>query len=222
MATHQSLGGMTDEALLKRMLDIHSEKYDEVFWSFFNAEVLSTLPDEIVAVDLGCGPGLFLHELASRCLNPTLYGYDVTQAMVDYAMMLEWPREMPTLSLHDVGTQLLPLTSDSVHLLCMTSVLHIIDNPLFVLKEIRRVLTQGGIFFLNDWIRHPLKDYLDRRAKNQSEEGNETLQLSGLRLFPVHNKFTVEDWEWLLSQAGFDVRSYPARLPTHQIFISTV
>lgn len=172
---------MTDEDLLKRMLVAHSEKYDEVFWSFFNTEVLSVLPDKIVAVDLGCGPGLFLHELASRCPSPTLYGYDVTQA-IDHAAALEWPSKTPTLSLHDIGTQPLPMPADSVALLCMTSVLFIIDNPLFVLREIRRVLAKSGIFFLHDWIRHSLRDDLSRRATNQIQDSSEAFQDSGLKL----------------------------------------
>ncbi|MBI1726845.1 MAG: methyltransferase domain-containing protein [Candidatus Rokubacteria bacterium] len=39
----------------------------------------------------------------------------------------------------------------------MSSVLHVVDEPLPVLAEIRRVLAPGGIFLLHDWVRQPLR-----------------------------------------------------------------
>ena len=38
--------------------------------------------------------------------------------------------------------------------------LHVVDEPLPVLAEIRRVLTPAGLFLLHDWIRQPLPAYL--------------------------------------------------------------
>jgi trans-aconitate methyltransferase len=35
-----------------------------------------------VMLDLGCGPGLFLRHLGERYPQATLYGYDVTPAMI--------------------------------------------------------------------------------------------------------------------------------------------
>lgn len=92
----------------------------------------------------------------------------------------------PTLAVHNVITQLLPLATGSVHLLSLMSVLHLFDEPLTVLAEIRRVLAPGGIFFLRDWIRTSLKDYLEWRQTSGTDDAVVSRQ-RGFRLFAVHN-----------------------------------
>jgi ubiquinone/menaquinone biosynthesis C-methylase UbiE len=220
MATHQRISGTTDEAFVQRMVRSYTERYDEPFWSLFTTEVAPFLPPSPVIVDLGCGPALFLRDLATRYPQATLYGFDVTPAMVAYGKQLDWPGTPPTLALYDVTAQPLPLETASVRLLTMMSVLHLFDDPLQVLAEIQRVLAPGAIFFLRDWVRCPLKDYL---ARHQSiwDEAPERSRLHGFRLFPVHNKYTVEDWQWLLEQAGFVIRSMTQLHPTHRIFVTT-
>jgi len=221
MATHQSLIGTTDEEFVQRMVTSYPDRFGESFWAFFTAEVGSALPADFVAVDLGCGPGLFLRDLAMRYPHATLYGYDLTPAMIAYAEGLDWPVRPPTLAIHNVITQPLPLATGSVHLLSMMSVLHLFDDPLTVLAEIRRVLAPGGIFFLRDWIRTSLKDYLEWRQTSGDDDAVVSRQ-RGFRLFPVHNKYTVEDWEWLLAEAGFSLRHRVQLRPTHHIFVTTV
>jgi SAM-dependent methyltransferase len=220
MATHQSISGVTDEAFVRRIITTYPERFGEPFWAFFTAEVGAFLPAHPVIVDLGCGPGLFLHDMATRYPQATLYGYDVTPAMIAYGKQLDWPATPPTLALHDVGRQPLPLAAGSVHLVSMMSVLHLFDDPLTVLAEIRRILSPGGMFFLRDWIRRPLKEYLAQRQANLQEDPSVSRQ-RGFRLFPVHNKYTVEDWEWLLAEAGLHIRSRTQLRPTHQIFVTT-
>ena len=219
--THQMLSGSTDEEFTERMASSHRERFGEPFWSFFTKEAEPFLPEVFTAVDLGCGPGLFLRDLATRYPQAMLYGFDVTPSMIAHAQSLRWPIQPPTLALHDVTSQPLPLVDGCVHLLSMMSVLHLFDDPLSVLAEIRRVLAPGGVFFLRDWIRSPLKDYLERRRGDGGEESLASRQ-AGFRLFPVHNKYTAEDWEWLLAEAGFRIRSQTTLRPTHRIFVTTV
>ncbi len=221
MVTHQSLSGSTDEEFVQRMATTYADRFGESFWTFFAAQVGDTFPANPVMVDLGCGPGLLLHDMATRYPQVRLYGYDVTPAMIAYAEQLAWPGVPPTLAVHDLASQPLPLAHGSVNLVSMMSVLHIFDDPLSMLAEIRRVLAPDGIFFLRDWIRSPLKDYLAWRMTNMDEDRHLSLQ-RGFRLFPVHNKYTVEDWEWLLAEAGFHIRSRTQLRPTHQIFVTTV
>ena len=162
-----------------------------------------------------------MHDLASRYPQAMLYGYDVTPSMIAYAQGLSWPVQPPTFAIHDVSSQPLPLVEGCVHLLSMMSVLHLFDDPLTVLAEIRRVLAPGGVFCLRDWIRSPLKDYLAWRRGDDAEESLASRQ-AGFRLFPVHNKYTTEDWEWLLAEAGFRIRSQTAQGPAHRLFVTTV
>lgn len=218
MPTHQSLAGTSDEDLLQRMVDTHAERYGDAFWDFFTSRVAPSLPARPVVIDLGCGPGLFLRDLGQRDPSASLHGYDVTPAMIEHARQLTGVTL--TLAIHDVTTQPLPHAAGSVSLVAMSSVLHVIDAPLPVLAEIRRVLAPGGIFLLHDWIRQPLPAYLAWRRDVMKESGPEAVR-RGFRLFPVHNKYTPEDWRWLLAEAGLTLRHQTQLRPTHQIFVAS-
>jgi len=218
MPTHQSLTGSSDEDLLRRMVHTHPDRYGDAFWEFFTSRVAPSLPARPVMIDLGCGPGLFLRDLGRRYPSASLHGYDVTPAMIAHGRQLTGVTL--TLAVHDVTMQPLPHAAGTVNLVSMSSVLHVLDEPLPVLAEIRRVLAPGGIFLLHDWIRQPLEAYLAWRRDEMKESGPEALR-RGFRLFPVHNKYTPDDWRWLLAEAGLTVRDHTQLRPTHQIFVTT-
>ena len=220
MPTHQSLSGASDEELLRRMVQTHPERFGQPFWEFFMAHVAPVLPPNPVIIDLGCGPGLLLSDLSARCPKAALHGYDVTPAMVAYGRQLTFPGAPPTFAVHDVTAQPLPHAAGSVDLLSMSSVLHVVDEPLPALAEIRRVLAPSGLFLLHDWIRQPLSAYLAWR-RDVLQEGPAECQRRGFRLFPVHNKYTTEDWHWLLAESGFSVRSETQLRASHRIFVAT-
>jgi SAM-dependent methyltransferase len=220
MPTHQSLSGASDEHLLQRMVKTHRERFGEAYWDVFSARVTPDLPPRPVVIDLGCGPGLVLRDLGERCPAATLYGYDVTPAMIAYGQQLAYTGPAPTLGVHDVATQALPHAAGTVHLVSMSSVLHVIDEPLPVLAEIRRVLAPGGIFLLTDWVRQPLQTYLAWRREVLGEDEAESLR-RGFRLFPVHSKYTPDDWRWLLAEGGFAIRYQTPLRVSHQIFVAT-
>jgi SAM-dependent methyltransferase len=218
MPTHQSIGGSSDEDLLRRMVDTHADRYGAPFWEFFASRVAPSLPPRPVIIDLGCGPALFLRDLGRRYPSASLHGYDVTPAMVAHGRQLT--DVSLTLAIHDVTSQPLPHASGTVDLASMSSVLHVLDEPLPVLAEIRRVLAPGGILLLHDWIRQPLATYLAWRRDELKEREPEASR-RGFRLFPVHNKYTVEDWRWLLKEAGLAVRDEGQLRASHRLFVTT-
>jgi SAM-dependent methyltransferase len=220
MPTHQSPSDSSDEDLLRRMIETHGERFGPKFWAFFAAHVGNRLPPRPVVIDLGCGPGLFLRDLAERFPGATLHGYDATPAMLVHARQLSYGTAKATLALHDVAVQPLPHAVGTVDLTTMSSVLHIFDEPLRTLAEIRRVLAPGGLFVLHDWIRQPLQTYLAWRRDVLKEEPSESL-LRGFRLFPVHNKYTPEDWRWLLAEAGFTILDQAQLRASHRLFVAT-
>ena len=220
MPTHQSLSGSTDEDLLQRMVSTHPERFGEPYWAYFDAHVAPSLPQRPVAIDLGCGPGLFLRDLGARRPTATLFGYDVTPAMVAYGQQLTYVGPKPTLGVHDITTQPLPHDAGSVHLVAMTAVLHVLDEPLPVLAEIRRVLAPGGVLALHDWIRLSLPDYLAVRRDVFGDREPECSR-RGYRLFAVHNKFTIDDWQWLLGEAGFAVQHHAQLRRAFHMFVAS-
>jgi len=89
-----------------------------------------------------------------------------------------------------------------------------------LLAEIRRVLAPRGLFLLHDWTRQPLQSYLAWRRDGLGETGPEHLGRA-FRLFPVHNKYTSEDWQWLLAETGFAIRHQAALRQSHRMFVAT-
>ena len=221
MATHQSISGMSDAELVERMVSSHEERHDDAFRSFFDTHVSPSLPARPTIADLGCGPGLFLRDLSRRFPGAALYGYDLTPAMITYAQEeVAYAGPKPTLAVHDLTAQPVPLADGSLHLINMTAILHLLDEPLPILAEVRRLLAPEGIFFLNDWERAPLTEYLDSRVEGEGEERQASLA-RWFRLFPVHNKYTTEDWQWLLAEAGFAVRQTASLRANFRVFVTT-
>jgi ubiquinone/menaquinone biosynthesis C-methylase UbiE len=202
------------------MVATHPERFDAPFWAFYDTHVGRRLPSRAVMVDLGCGPGLLLRDLGERHPDAMLHGYDVTPAMITYGRRLAFKPASVSLTVHDVTVEPLPLADATVNLASMSSVLHVFDEPLPTLAEIRRVLAPGAIFLLNDWIRQPLSSYLAWRRDVMKESGPDAVRRA-FRLFPVHNKYTVEDWRWLLGEAGFEVLAQTELRASHRIFVAT-
>jgi hypothetical protein len=66
-------------------------------------------------------------------------------------------------------------------------------------------LKPDGVFLLHDWVARPLPEYLDRMLEDVPEDKVEMAKGQMFKLFPSHNKYTIEDWSWLLSEAGFNI-----------------
>ncbi|MDP5053376.1 MAG: class I SAM-dependent methyltransferase, partial [Congregibacter sp.] len=84
-------------------------------------------------------------------------------------------------------------------------VLHVLDDPLKICAELRRLLAPGGVFLLFDWVRQPLEKYLALMMTNVPPERAEVMEQAMLRLSVAHNKYHIEDWIWLLAKGGFKV-----------------
>lgn len=205
MATHQEITGITDEEMVNRMVNSYGDRFGTEFWRYFKEAVLARLPVGPLVVDMGCGPGLFLEQLSELCPSADMYGYDITQAMLDYAIALDYEGKPPVYRIHDIAEKPLLFSDGTVHLFSMTALLHLMDDPISVCREVSRVLAMNGYFLLYDWVRTPIRDYLDRMGLDSDPENEELIRKRLYNLFPVHNKYTEEDWQYLLKQAGMEV-----------------
>ncbi len=201
MATHQQIAGVSDDELVERMLRSHGDRFNEAFWQLFDRHVAPGLSADARIVDLGCGPGLLIQDLSQRMSGAECFGYDITPAMVNYANGLGLDATFAELDLSDP----IPQADESVDLVCMAAVLHVLDDPLKLLQELRRVLKPLGTFLLVDWVRQPLEKYLARMMENVPPERQAQMEQAMLRLAVAHNKYTVDDWVWLLAKGGFEV-----------------
>ena len=221
MPTHQEIDGVSDEELVERMVERYPRRFNDQYWSVFRANVGRHLPPEPAIADLGCGPGFYLRDLSERHQDSRLYGFDASAAMIDHARGLRYRGAPPILVAQDVEKEPLPLAAGSVDMVSMTGVLHVLDDAFAVLSEVQRVLRPGGLFLLDDWVRMPLAQYVQDRLRPRGEP-RDRQRAGWLRMFPFHNKYTTEDWKWLLAEAGFSLVSTVQIRPQSQIFVAVV
>ena len=206
MASHQQIAGVTDEDLVQRMINSHDDRFDAIFWQFFTEDIEPRLPASPVIVDLGCGPGLFLRDVAQRIEGGQLHGFDLTPAMIDYAQnQVSYGAANAKFSVLDLTAAPVPLPDASVDLVAMTAVLHVLDDPLQTCAELKRLLAPGGTFLLFDWIKQPLEKYMQMMMANVPPERAVVMEKAMMRLSVAHNKYEIEDWIWLLEKGGFEV-----------------
>lgn len=196
-----------DDRALRRQLERYELRFNPAFWGFWDERIAPTLPPAPVIADIGPGPGLFLRDLSARLPDAHLYGVDSNEAMIENARSLDYAGPVPTLSLLDVEANPLPFDQGSVDLLTMTAVLHAFNDPFTFLREqAARVLKPGGRMMLFDWFRQPMREYIARRLVEPGEP-EATRYERALEQFRIHNKYTLDDWEWVLRESGMTVEA---------------
>ncbi|MDQ3630328.1 MAG: class I SAM-dependent methyltransferase [Actinomycetota bacterium] len=106
-------------------------------------------------LDAACGPGLYAEELVVRGAQVT--GFDQSQRMVKICR-----ERVPSgeFRVHDLGDPLDWLADCSVDLALLALAIEYVDDRVYALRELRRVLRPGGALVLSrqhptaDWLRH--------------------------------------------------------------------
>ena len=173
-------------------------------------------------------PGLWPGTVSARPLRTPprrsrLYGFDATPAMIDHAGSCA----TPGCGAHAGGAgcrerSRCRWTPDAVDLVSMTGLLHVLGIR-SRLAEVRRVLRPGGVFLekeLDDWVRMDLASTSGPGRGTATRAPLDKSRRRWLRLFPIHNKYTVDDWKWLLAEAGFSLVSTVQLRPQSQIFVA--
>ena len=196
-----------DDRALRRQIERYVVRFNDAFWQFWDEHIAGSLPPQPLIVDIGPGPGLFLRDLSARLPNATLHGLDANEAMIENAQALDYAGPIPTLHLTNVQTSPLPFDDGSIDLLTMSAVLHAFEDPFTFLREqAARVLKPDGRFMLFDWFRQPMQDYIAQRLVEPGEP-EETRYQRALEQFRIHNKYTLDDWRWIISEAGLTIEA---------------
>src|ERR1044071_8433796 len=106
-------------------------------------------------LDLGCGTGRFSEALANR-FDAEVVGLDPSKKMLEQARKkLRDPRIR-----YELGRgEEIPLPKNSVDLIFMSMVFHHFNDPTLAVREIRRVLRDGGTVFLRAGTRERISSY---------------------------------------------------------------
>jgi ubiquinone/menaquinone biosynthesis C-methylase UbiE len=109
-------------------------------------------------LDVGCGTGILLEYICNSNTNIFCYGIDLSENMINQAR--ERLKNKTNLIVGDV--EKMPYENNSFDCICCSSSFHHYPDPLKSLKEINRVLKNGGRFILCDInIMFPLRQIIN-------------------------------------------------------------
>ena len=190
-------------AFAQMMKDTFDGRFDEAFWAMWEKSIEPALSDEPVILDLGTGPGMLLKALAARYPKLRAIGVECADYMLAAADELPEGCEIITADLHDPH---LPLDDASVDAAVASVVLHEMHQPVRALREVARCLKPGGRLYVLDWVRAPLKQYLEEAELDVFAPDTPLEALEDLFVhFIEHNRFSAGDLVFLLENTGFRV-----------------
>ena len=122
----------------------------QVFWRDAIAgmlEYVEHVPQHARVLDLGCGPGISTFALGTRIPRPAeLTGLDLSQEMIEIARETyskDWSH-LKHLKFEQGDASKLPYSDESFDLVFGHSFLYLVDDPIAVLREVKRVLKPHG------------------------------------------------------------------------------
>jgi len=191
------------EAFVELMKETHAGRFNDAFWAVWAERVEPILSDSPVVLDLGTGPALFLKEVTQRYPQAKAIGVECAEYMLNATKDLPKGCEIITADLHDPH---LPLADGSVDAVVASVVLHEMHQPVRTLQEMQRCLKPGGIFYVMDWVRAPLSQYLQDTELAVFDRGTDVGELEDLFIhFIEHNRFSIHDLAFMLENTGFRI-----------------
>ncbi len=176
------------------------------------AEAIAPLGAKPHIVDLGCGPGLWLRDVATLRPDATLAGYDRDAKMLDAARALGLKKAKWHSA--DVGAADFALKPDSCDVIAAHFFIHFFADPRHLLATMHDALRPGGLFVMTGWVRSSMADFHEfwavARAAIESSS-SEAAPSNGpeafcYQRFAEFNRYTLDDLRWLLERHGFTVR----------------
>ena len=158
-------------------MDLLAEQ--EKYWDSVSEEKNFPLPlqmkafEEVVSremaiLDVGCGYGRTLNELHSAGYK-SLYGVDFSQGMIDRGRRL-----YPYLDLRKNDGSTLPFEDGTFHAVILIAVLTCIaesEGQRRLMSEIERVLKDGGILYINDYLLNTDQRNIERYDRAEDKYG---------------------------------------------------
>jgi len=192
------------EAFVQLMKDTYAGRFNDDFWALWDSRIAPMFGESPVVLDLGTGPGTFLRDVVARHPNARAVGVECAEYMLQAANNgLPKGCEIIAADLHDPH---LPLDDNSVDAVVASVVLHEMHQPVRTLQEMQRCLKPGGIFYVMDWVRAPLQQYLADSELAVFDRQTPVDELEDLFIhFIEHNRFSIDDLKFMLENTGFNV-----------------
>lgn len=125
---------------MKNHEDLHSIKSAQVLEETYFPKVLKAreLDKNCKILDIGCASGYFLR--LCDLVGCDTYGLDISEQAISQARIITRAK----LYVHDVSKGLPMFDDDTFELVTMFDIIEHLDSPLFMLREVNRVLKANG------------------------------------------------------------------------------
>jgi ubiquinone/menaquinone biosynthesis C-methylase UbiE len=170
------------------MISSTDGRFNQIWWGIWDHYINPLQPENIL--DLGTGPALLLPKLRKRYPSAALTGLEIQPEMLESARTVVAQCGAKLIE-SDLASPI-PLPSDHYDVLTIVMVLHELLYPPAMLKEACRVLKPGGRMLIYDWVKRPLRSYMDGKEMSPDD----------LNHFKEHCLFSPDDIIYLLESSG--------------------
>lgn len=193
------------EHYVKKMEQISQWVYEPFAREIVNYIEEHKLDDRLTVLDLGCGPGFLSFEIKKVKSHYTIVGIDPTEYMLEIAKKkaVKWGVEDFDVKIGNAEN--IPLPEKSVDVVVSQSNLFVWRDIKKGLREIYRILREGGLLIVRDSNRDYPKEKLDQfydimvktcgeeTAKSHFRTYDQWRTMSEVKQLLVEEKFIIED-----------------------------
>ncbi|MHB8646751.1 MAG: class I SAM-dependent methyltransferase [Thermomicrobiales bacterium] len=199
-------------AFCQRMTESYERRIPAEVRAIIADEAITPLGPQPHVVDLGCGPGLWLRDVAALRPDATLARYDRDAKMLDAARGLGLKRAKWHSA--DVGAADFSLKPATCDVIAMHFFFHFFADPRHLLGTIHDALRPGGAVVITGWARSSMEEYYNfwLIARAAMESGSPDAPPANdpeafcFQRFAEFNRYALGDMRWLLDRSGFTVR----------------
>ncbi len=109
------------------------------------------LPSNSTLVDIGTGTGFFAEAILRKIPDSTCFGFDISEEMINWTTENRVPSLNSRFSVKLMTENEIPVKENFADLVFIIAVYHELDNPMLLLKEVKRILKPNGKLLICDW-----------------------------------------------------------------------
>ena len=156
----------SSESDTKEFFDRVAPEWESMRGDYYDEEAINRLLDtrllrkDMTLVDLGAGDGYLSRAISAQV--DKVIAVDISGEMLKELQKKAAQAGLANIQTIESDSCDMPLEDESVDLVCANMFLHHIEEPIMVLKEMRRILKPGGQVFLADLKEHDNKEFKEK------------------------------------------------------------
>ncbi len=186
-----------DHDRIKQMVDSYTRRYDQYFWNAVQ-KMTENQSGKIVA-DFGCGPGLFLIDVARIYDAEKVIGLDESSEMLEYARNLFAERLAPVsfeLVQIDFDSTMIPIETRTIDFAFCGFMLHEVRDPQDFVHQIVNTLTPTGFYVIYDYVSGNVDAFVQAMMERGMDEQH------ARKRYPHMCRHSIDDITKLMKNAG--------------------